>query len=117
MNKTNPALVSLISELKQAAFKNKAGIWKEVANRLSGPRRNWAAVNVDHLEDILKAGDTAIVPGKILGSGKIAKKVSVAAFSFSSTARKKITDAGGKALTISELVAKNPKGTKVRILE
>jgi len=35
---------------------------------------------------------------------------------FSSEAKRKITEAKGKALTIGELLDKNPQGNKVRIL-
>jgi ribosomal protein L18E len=39
----------------------------------------------------------------------------VAAFAFSNEARNKIHSAGGKALTISDLVKAHPKGKGVRI--
>jgi large subunit ribosomal protein L18e len=42
--------------------------------------------------------------------------VTVAAIGFSSRAKEKIEAAGGKALSISDLMDENPKGSKVRIL-
>lgn len=114
--KVNPSLVRLIDGLKEASRKNDAPIWKDVALRLERPRRGWASVNVGKIANALKDGETAIIPGKVLGDGALGKKIEVAAFSFSSSARKKIASAGGKVLTIEELVSKNPKGTNVRIL-
>jgi large subunit ribosomal protein L18e len=57
-----------------------------------------------------------VVPGKVLASGELDHEVSVAALSFSKAAREKIEKAKGKALTIMELVSKNPKGTKVMLM-
>ncbi len=51
-----------------------------------------------------------VVPGKVLGTGAIDKKLVVGAFSFSSSARRKILDAGGEALSIEELVKRYPAG-------
>lgn len=115
--KANPSLLGLISELKEASRKNKAPIWRDVAIRLEKTRKNWAAVNIGKISKFLKDNEVALVPGKVLGDGQISKKVEVAAFSFSSSAKEKIATAGGKALSIEELVSKNPKGTNVRIFK
>jgi large subunit ribosomal protein L18e len=42
--------------------------------------------------------------------------VSVAAFTFSETAKKKIEAVGGECLTLSALVQKNPKGSNLKIV-
>jgi len=55
------------------------------------------------------------VPGKVLGTGELNKKITVAAYTFSEQAVQKI-NAKGKCLSIKELVEKNPKGNKVRIM-
>jgi len=46
----------------------------------------------------------------------LSKKVTVAAYGFSESARAKIEAAGGKDLTIMELVKEMPKGTGVKIM-
>ena len=51
-----------------------------------------------------------------LGSGEVEGKPSVAAYSVSSGARTKIEGAGGRVLTIRELMKENPEGKGVRIL-
>jgi large subunit ribosomal protein L18e len=62
-----------------------------------------------------KDGETIIVPGKVLGVGELDHKVNVAALSFSTEAEEKI-GANGTCMSIEELMKKDPKGSKVRIL-
>ncbi len=114
--KSNPNLVKLIDELLVASAKNEAKVWKDIAERIAKPRRLYAEVNVSKIERYAKDNETIIVPGKVLGSGKINKKVTVAALSFSESAKRKIEDAGGKCLTITQLLEENPKGSGVRIM-
>lgn len=112
----NEALAKTIKELRQESKRNKAKIWSALADMLGIPRRNIAEVNLSKIERYAKNGDEVVVPGKVLGAGKIEKKVVVAAVSFSAAGRQKIKDAGGKCISIGELISKNPKGSGVRIL-
>ena len=114
--KTNPELINLIRDLKDAGRKNKAPVWRDIARRLSRPLNNWAEVNVGHLDRVCAEGDTVIVPGKVLAAGDIEKKINIAAWRFSSGAETKITKAGGKIMNIGQMVKKNPKGKKLRII-
>ena len=114
--KTNQLLINLITDLKKQAFENKAPIWKDIARRLEKPNRSWATVNLGKMAAYTKKGDMVVVPGKLLGVGEINFPVTVAAFSFSESAQKKIKSAGGAGITIPELVKKNPKGKGVRII-
>ncbi|MEM3494083.1 MAG: 50S ribosomal protein L18e [Thermoplasmata archaeon] len=114
--KTNPELVNLILELKKKARESDAPIWRDVALRLEGPNRNRAEVNVSKIDRFAAPNETVVVPGKLLGAGEIKKPVTVAAYAASAGAVEKITRAGGRVLTLRELMAENPKGTNVRIL-
>lgn len=116
MEKTNPELVSLIRKLKQKSKEENVNIWRDIAERLERPLRVWSEVNVSRIERYANDSDVIIVPGKVLGAGTINKKVTVSAYRFSIEAREKIEKAGGKALTIEELMAINPKGKGVRII-
>ena len=113
---TNPRLVKLIEMLKQESYKNQAKIWKDVARRLAKPRRRRAEVNISKINRYTKEGDVVLVPGKVLGAGKLDDKVIVAAFAFSETAKRLIKEAGGEAITIEELIKRNPKGSNVKIM-
>ncbi len=116
MRKTNPNLVELIHELKKKAHENDAPIWRDVARRLEAPSRNWAEVNVSKVARYAGENETIVIAGKLLGAGDIDKKVTVAAYRASQSAKKKIESAGGRVISIMELVESNPKGSNVRIM-
>ncbi|MCD6275792.1 MAG: 50S ribosomal protein L18e, partial [Thermoplasmata archaeon] len=113
---SNPELVLLIKDLKIHAKKYNTPIWRDIAERLERPLRVWPEVNISRIERYAKEDEMIIVPGKVLGSGVITKRVSVAAWKFSKSAREKIEKAGGRVMSIRELMSENPKGTNVRIM-
>ncbi|UCE80892.1 MAG: 50S ribosomal protein L18e [Methanobacteriota archaeon] len=114
--KTNPNLLDLIKRLKDAGRIHEAPVWRDIALRLEGPASNWAEVNVGRLDRYANDDEVIVIPGKLLGAGEISKKVTVAAFNASGKARMKVTGAGGMNLSIEELIEKNPKGSRVRIM-
>jgi len=114
--KSNPSLITLISELKKHANENKAPIWKDIAIRLEKSSKNWPVVNLDKIDRYIGEKETALIPGKVLSNGELTKKVSIAAWSFSEKAEEKIKKAGSKHMSIEELMKHNPKGKDIRIL-
>lgn len=114
--KSNPVLVGLISDLKNAGRENEAPLWRDIASRLEGPSRNWAQVNVSKVDAYARDGENVVVPGKLLGAGEVSRAVTVVAFNASASAKAKIAAAGGKVLDLKEGVAAFPKGEKCRIL-
>lgn len=115
-SKTDPNLLLLIQELKRESREGDVAIWRDIARRLEKPGRNWAEVNISRLERYANDGDTIVVPGKVLGAGSLSKKLTVAAYRFSDSAKEMIENAGGRNITIEELVEENPSGTGVRIM-
>jgi len=114
--KTNPRISALIERLLEESAKRDSGLWKDLAYRLARPRKFMAEVNVSKINRY--AGDsTIVVPGKVLSSGNIEKKVTVAALGFSEKAKEKIEKSGGRAITIEELIDSNPDGSNVTIME
>jgi len=113
--KSNPALVGLIGQLKEAGRSNEAPLWRDIALRLEKPSRNWAQVNISKLAYV-RDGENAIVPGKLLGAGDLDRAVTVVAYKASASAVEKISKAGGKVLTMQEGVKAFPKGEKCRIV-
>jgi len=61
-------------------------------------------------------GETAIVPGVLLGSGDLSRPMTIATWRASAGARAKVVLAGGKVVGLLELAASNPKGSNVRIV-
>ena len=108
----NKRLLGLIVELRKAD----KGVWKKVARELEKPTRRRPAVNISKLEEYVNDGETVLVPGKVLGAGHLSKKLEVAAFSFSGSAKALIEKSGVKPLSIEELIKANPEGKNVRIL-
>ncbi len=116
MKKENPELMELIRALKNKARENNAKIWKDIAMRLESPSSNYAEVNVSRIQRYARDGEVLVVPGKLLGSGTLDKKVTVAAWKFSKKAEEKVKNAGGRVISISQLMMENPKGSNVRIM-
>lgn len=114
--KSNPNLVQLVADLRRTSKEEAAPIWRAVADRVEGPLRNRPEVNLSRIERYAKPQEVLVVPGKLLGSGQISKAVTVAALQASASARRKVEGAGGRVVTIRELVRGNPKGKGVRIM-
>ena len=116
MNKTNPVLINLIHELKKQSIEKKAPIWKDIALRLEKPSQNWSEVNLNRISKYGNEKETALVPGKVLSTGTLTKKVSIAAWSFSEKDVEKIKKAGGTTISFEDLIKKNPYGKDIRIM-
>ena len=115
--RTDPNKRSLIVSIKKAGIENNANIWKRLSMELSKANRKRVSVNLSHINRTAKAGDTIVVPGKVLGAGTLSHQLNIAAENFSESAREKITSTGGQCLSFEELIKINPKGTDVRLLK
>lgn len=113
---TNPELLETVRFLKVKARQDKSRIWETAAEQLSSPRGRRAVLDLNHISRSSSANSVVLVPGKVLGDGMLKHPVVVGAFHFSQTAKAKIEEAGGKCVTIRDLVNKYPKGSKVQIL-
>jgi large subunit ribosomal protein L18e len=113
---TNPIIASLIEDIRNRGYKENVPFLIKLADEMEKPRRKRAEVDLSKLNRVCKENETIVVPGKVLSSGILKKPLKVAAASFSMVAIERIQKAGGKVLTIEELVKENPKGTNVRIV-
>lgn len=109
---TNPVLLETIELLEE----QDAPIWSDVAQNLGKVNRQRPEVNVSDIERVADDGDTVVVPGKVLGSGRLTKEVNVAAFKASSGARQKIEE-DGEFMFIRDLVDDNPEGSDVKVVK
>lgn len=109
--KTNPVLVETIIEAKKSEG------WLPIAAILSGPRRGFVDINLFELNEIAKEASEKmiVVPGKVLGQGKLDKKTNIAAFNFSNKAEEKI-NANGKAMHILDAIKQNPEGKDLKVI-
>ncbi len=108
VKKTNPAVIETIKLAKKNNLLN-------LAKRLSSSRSNYKNINLDELNKI--KSDKIIVIGKVLGSGEVNKKISIAALSFSEQAREKLKKAGCEVRTIVEEIRMNSDLKGVEIIE
>jgi large subunit ribosomal protein L18e len=113
---TNPELIKLIQDLKKKSRENETEIWLDTAKHLSTSKRKRIAVNVSRLNRYTTSRETIVVPGKVLGAGKISHPMTVGAFAFSDLAKSKILKANGDCLFIRDLMEKNPTGKNVKLM-
>jgi len=110
--KENTNLRNLVEELS----KQEAPIWKAMAKKLGKAVRRRQTVSIGHISKNVKKGEIALVPGKVLSDGELTQKITISALKFSDSAFEKVNKAGGKAISIAELVKQNPKGKGVRVI-
>ncbi len=109
----NPERTELIKKLKS---KNSAAIYKAAALELSKVRKNRREVNIRKINELTKEGDVVMVPGKVLGEGLLDHKVEISAFSFTEDAKNKIKKSGSIAITLGEIIEKNPSGSNIKLI-
>jgi len=113
---TNPILKRLIEDLRTKSIETSSGFLKDLAEKLNKPRRQRVEVNIESIDRHTKKGEIVVIPGIVLGYGELSKPITVSAWKFSKPAKQKIEKSKGKAISIEELVKKNPTGTNVKIL-
>ena len=94
-------------------------IFKDIARRIAGPRKNLAKINLWKLDRLSKKnkGKIFVVPGFVLAKGELSGTLTVAALSFSRAAFEKIKKAKGKALTFEELAKSGEKTSSMVIVK
>ena len=80
------------------------------------PTRKRRIVNLSKINRYTKENDIIVVPGKVLGSGNLEHKVTIAAYKFSNSAKEKIKKAGAKMIPLLELSNESPKGKRIKII-
>jgi large subunit ribosomal protein L18e len=108
--KTNP----LVAETIRIAQENTA--WKPLAKILSNSTRLYSSVNLKEIDSKTTAGDTIVIPGKVLAVGELTKKVRIVALSISHSARAKLKATKSEFATILDEIKINQKGAGVKVL-
>jgi len=113
---TNPMIKRVIIALRRAYRQYHVRLWRDLMERINRPRRKRTVVNVSRIRRYTRANDIVVVSGKVLGAGLIDHPVTVAALWFSKSAKEKIEKAGGRALTIEQLIVERPTGSGIKII-
>lgn len=96
------------------AKKNKA--WNKIAQIIGGSRKKYSSINLKEIDNCSQDGDIVVVPGKVLSSGNLDKKVKICAVNFSESAKEKLKNAKVECFKILEEIEKNPEAKGVKIL-
>ncbi len=117
MKASNPVLRRTSVMLERAGKKQKAPIWTDASSMLSSPASTRVEVNLGRISRLAEDGEAVFVPGKVLGTGVMERKVTVGAFAFSASARSKIEASGGSALSVEDFLKKYPNGSGVKLVK
>ena len=107
--KENPAKIATVNTLRKTN-----PFWANVALILAKPRRQAVVVSLEKLDKKTKDGEIIVVPGKVLSTGDLTKKITLGAFAFSEKAKGKAKNA--KILTLEKMAETYKTGTGVRII-
>lgn len=113
---TNQVVVHMAKELQVASKKNKAPIWSKLAEMALSPTKTKRVLNLGQIDRHVSDNDIVVVPGKVLGTGKISHKITLCSFSISTNGAKKVIQSGGKIVDFASLIKSNPTGKGVRII-
>ncbi len=113
---TNQVIIQMVKELKKASTKNKAPIWAKMAEYALKPSIARRDINLYKISQLTKDNDVVVFPGKVLGTGNVSHKITLCSFSISDSAANKIIESGGKLMSFSDLIEKNPTGKGVVLL-
>ena len=113
---TNQELFDTIRACRKVANSKGIGAYDKIADELSRSASQRAEVNLDKIEKLAKTGDIVVIPGKVLGTGILSKKVTIVAFSASDSALDKIEKAGASFVKLQEYVNNKP-ATKIFIMK
>ncbi|MEK6873941.1 MAG: 50S ribosomal protein L18e [Nanoarchaeota archaeon] len=90
--------------------------WIKISDIISRPRRKKVVLNLDEISSQCKDGDSVLIPGKVLGTGNIDKKIKMIALSFSESAKEKLKKSKIETLHIDEEMKKNPHAKDIKVL-
>lgn len=109
--KTNPSTMETIA----IALKNKN--WFKIAQIISASTKQYSSVNLDKIDKLTQNGDTVVIPGKVLSTGELTKKVRICALGFSALAIEKMKKTKSEAVSIAQEIKSNPKAEGVKIIK
>ncbi len=112
----NSSRIKLGEALEKHSKSSKQALWKTLSEGVLASRKNRRQVNLSSISKNSKDGSKVVIAGKVLGSGSIDHKVTVAALSFSNGAKSKILAAGGQCILLSDFMQSTKSVEGVLIL-
>ena len=102
----NEVVQHIIRELKTKAISEGKPLFKRIATELEAPRKNKRSVNLASVAKNIRAGEIAVVPGKVIGDTKV--KCEIYAYQWSQKA-----GANNKIYSLMDLIKRNPKRCRI----
>jgi len=103
-----------LQETISLALKNKA--WFKIAQILSASTRQYSSVNLGQIDKVSKQGEIIVVPGKVLSSGSLTKKVRIASLGISAEAKDKLKETKSEYVYLAKEIQSNVKAEGVRVI-
>lgn len=97
--------------------KSQSKFWNKIGYELAKSRRMWLGVNLSKLEKYANEDTKVVVPGKVLGTGKLNKKLKIYAFEYSQSAKEGIISSGGEANYLDTLFEERPPSKELMIVK
>ncbi len=94
----NGILSSLSADQKQGK------VWNRVNELLLVPSRERISVNIYKINKNTKEGDVIVVPGKVLSTGEMDHKISIAALEYSAAAAEKMKKSGCSLMDLKSII-------------
>jgi len=116
IRRVNDEMREFIAMAEKAGKKGGSPFWLAVAKELRRPRRARAEVNLNLVSRLTSPDESIVIPGKLLGHGKIAHRVRVASVSASPSAVRKLLESGGEYVPLEEMISRNPSGKGLRLI-
>ncbi len=108
--KTNPELAETI------ILASKAQKWLPIARILSSSTRKQTTLNLSEIDKHSKAGDTIIIPGKVLSKGELTKKLKICGLSISEEAKEKLKETKSEFVALIHEIKTNPKAEGIKLM-
>lgn len=107
--KTNKELAEAITIIK----KKNPGF----AKYLALPVKKQIELNLDQIDKLVKENEAIFIPGKILSSGVLTKKIKIVSWNASEKAKEKMKDSKTDFVEILEEIKKNPELNNLRLIK
>jgi len=108
----NIVKLRLANQLRKA----KRPVWTRVREILLQPKRREVEVNLYKLDKVTDANDTVVVPGKVLGIGKLTHPLTLAYVDASATAIAGLKESKSNAVPLSAFLEKNAAAKNIKIV-
>ncbi|MBI5036836.1 50S ribosomal protein L18e [Candidatus Micrarchaeota archaeon] len=102
--------------LLNALRKAKKPVWARVAEIIRAPRRRRPEISLARLGRVTKEGDKVVVPGKIIGAGKVGHKLTIGYLAVSKASVDELEKEGIEAMPFAKFIEANKDGKGVKII-